>query len=95
MEVNEDSPSALRSILRELPRRKVALVLTLVVVNLVVVTYLRGQAIAIARLKSPGLPRGVVVHNTANSEYVVVGETSVPPWKWTADEWRETVWPWK
>jgi hypothetical protein len=44
-----ENPSALRLILRELPRRKVALVLLAVAVNMGAVMYLRGRAIAVSR----------------------------------------------
>jgi hypothetical protein len=46
-------PGPFRRILREFPRRKIALVLVVVVVNLGVVTCLRGRAIAEARYASP------------------------------------------
>jgi hypothetical protein len=27
-------------------------------------------------------------------ETIFAERDSVPSWEWTADEWRETVWPW-
>jgi len=48
--IAEPEPSTLRQILRELPRRKVVLVLLVVVVNVGVVTCLWGRRIAAIRV---------------------------------------------
>jgi len=88
--VTDDTPSLLRMILHELPRKRVALVLLVVLVNLGVVTYLRGRAInrdrmiaALAAWRVPVLPEDICV------------DGPVLPWMWTSDEWQETVWPWR
>jgi hypothetical protein len=81
--VTDEAPSTYRSILRELPRRKVALVLLVVVANLGVVAWLRGRAIALER----PIPCGLV---TGPTWQPAPKATFVPPWSWTAQEWRET-----
>jgi hypothetical protein len=85
--VSDDTPSTLRLILRELPRRRVALVLLVVVVNLGVVTWWRGRSIAEERAVATFCMFGGISLEWELPRFV-------PPWEWTADECRET-WPWK
>ncbi|MEZ0228024.1 MAG: hypothetical protein ACAI25_05320 [Planctomycetota bacterium] len=85
MAVSEpDEPSELRRIARALPRKRVAIVIAMLAVNVIALSGLRGTAVARNRIglfhsfcTSP-LPCGVCGY--------------VPPWEWTADEWG---WPWK
>lgn len=81
-----NEPTTLRKIARELPRRKVALVMLVVLVNLAVVTFLRGRAVAEERNR---------YRPVFTISEVFDWPTFVPPWEWTSHEWRETVWPWK
>jgi hypothetical protein len=91
-------------ILRDLPRRKVALVMLVAVLNLVVVAGLRSRAIGKARG-----PRGFifinmgVTWNAARDKAALdaVIETWkestwrwAPPWDWTSDDWHQAVWTW-
>jgi hypothetical protein len=90
-----DAPSPVRRILRELPRKRIALVLLVVVVNLDVVTYRRGRAVA--ELRRDAAQRHYFGPGDAEVKawWEVEARTCVPPWTWTTDEWRNTVWPWK
>jgi hypothetical protein len=77
-----DEPTTSRTILRELPRRKVALVLLVVVLNLALVLYRGGHDIAEDR------------DNHSYHEFSSYPPPPwVPPWRWTASEWRETFAP--
>ncbi len=85
VEVRDDTPSTFRAILRELPRRKLALVLLVVMVNLGAVTYLRCRAVGRERWSNRFIVPGARERS----------KPFVPPWEWDADEWRQTVWPWR
>jgi hypothetical protein len=96
----KDEPSHVRLIMRELPRKRLLLILAIVLVNLCAVTYQRGRAIA--RKRSYWLKvasRAVSVEPkpgwkpsppTGEEEAAFVG-----PWNWSRDDWAETVWPWR
>jgi hypothetical protein len=77
--------TAQRSRVGAIPRRALALTLVVVMANAATVSYLRGIAISRQR----------------NSGVMYLGpplpdrERWIPPWEWTAREWRETLWPWK
>ena len=116
-----DEPSELQRIASALPRKKVMFVLVVVLLNLLVVTYLRGRAISRARLVARFGVWEVsddIDYHWSPSPYITrdgrVGYSSfgppegcrsvrdtfrdpplLPPWEWTAAEWRETVWPWR
>jgi hypothetical protein len=84
-------PTTARHILRELPRKRVALVLLVVFINLPFVAYWRGCVIdherveaELARARASRIQVGLFTHYKG----------CIPPWEWTADKWRET-WPWK
>jgi hypothetical protein len=92
MEVDE--PTTTRHILRELPRKKVALVLLVVVVNASLLVWIRGCRIGRKRAEeSPWT--GLVSFRPKGESFGSAEAPFVPPWEWTADEWRETVWPWR
>jgi hypothetical protein len=76
-----DEPTTLRHIARELPRKRVALVLLLVVVNLGAMSYWRGLTISRFRYE-----RMMIRYSDPPQRWTA-------PWEWTADEWAE-VWPW-
>jgi len=93
-----DESTTLRHIGRELPRKRVALVLFIVLVSLAI-TWLRGQAIA-----HEWHPHWIGSHVELNPRLDVAPapaepepeqEDWSPPWRWTAYQWQETVWPWK
>jgi hypothetical protein len=93
VDVSEEQ-SRLRLVLRELPKRKCLLVLLIVVVNMGILTYLRGRAISRKRRIFPSvvfivLP-GETFEETVDRAYP---PRFIPPWQWTANEWRETF-PW-
>jgi hypothetical protein len=88
-----DEPTTFKHILRELPRKRIALVLVVVILNLSLVVVARGIQIGD---RGPwwrgwmilGPDEGTITYFGPHVEFV-------PPWKWTRDEWRETVLPWK
>ncbi len=92
-----DEPTTLRDVVDELPCRRVALVILVVLVNLVLVILLTGRAI--------GHEREVVYMSAVSIVSGGCREPSppedtipypfLPPWEWRADEWRKTVSPWK
>jgi len=84
-------PTTLEHIAREIPRRRVALVLLIVLVNLGVATYRRGYEINDERFVT-----FVTQAQKRNPCMSVAWPVRwIAPSEWTADEWRETVWPWK
>jgi hypothetical protein len=100
----KDEPSHARLMLRELPRRKLALVLIIVTLNLGVVKYLRGRAMFRERQQAwlDGKSRGRAVdwvRITKTSEDVdrldLLEPVFIPPWQGSSDDGAETVWPWK
>jgi hypothetical protein len=72
-----------RQILRELPRKEVALLLLVVAVNVACVVGWRGCVVEHKR----GLSNSLCSWPTCPC----IG--FVPPWNWTAQDCRET-WPW-
>ncbi len=95
--MNEEAPSEFRLILRELPRKRVALVLVVVLVDMCV-AYYRGLTISHQRLlaeMAASRARTAAMGGRSGGVIFVDMGRPVPPWEWTADEWRESVWPWK
>lgn len=81
-----------------------ALVLLVVVFNLSVVTFLRGRALAEHRR----LVWSIGYSFDDSGRYFVESDPPrqhgpppppdlelTPPWRWTSNEWADTVWPWK
>jgi hypothetical protein len=102
MDASDDDETTLRRLLRDLPRRNVALVLLVVVVNLAVVVALRGHAIERARLQAlvsrpplETMPTTLYEARWALAQGDFRDFPSPPPWEWTSTEWRDMVWPWK
>ena len=101
--------TTLQHVARELPRRAIAWVMLVVVLNIGTVIYLRGCEIADHRREKPvfgsdmcvGGMSNCHVHHCSWEKHPPVASTTVwprkfiPPLDWTADEWRETVWPWR
>lgn len=95
-----------RLMFRELPRRKVAVVLLLVLVNLGTVTWWFGHVAAAKRRRDSFLAMKMrAAYGHFQSEEEVRAEREewvrfrasleslsgfVPPWEWTSREWRET-----
>ncbi len=100
--MTDEAPSLLRLILRELRRRKVALVVLVVVVlfvNLCGLMYCRGCSTAKTRFeerKRGGWIGLATMRRTLPDGpwEEVMTETFIPPWEWTADEWRGAS-PWR
>jgi hypothetical protein len=94
-----ETPGTFRRILRELPRRRVALVLVVIIVNVLVSVRLRGQQILEERIAAQRklLPVPYIGAIRLAPWYVAwqCKVFVIPPQYWTADEWRDTVWPWK
>ncbi len=87
-----DEPSTLRHVVRELPRRRVAFVLFVVLGNLGLVSLVRGRRVAQDRLLRVSFTAGEDLYH----DYIRVRHAMpVPPWAWTYDEWWETVVLWK
>ncbi len=97
--VEVEEPTTLRHLVRELPRKRVALVMVALLLYAVVFAWWRGWQIPAERHEKwkhmihasygpSGDERELARVERARS-------TWVSPWDWTADEWRETVWPWK
>jgi hypothetical protein len=103
-----DALTTLRQIVCELPRRQVAFGLLVVLVNAVAVGVCRGAQIGCER---SALELSIYRSYRDSITYFVEGKESAPnpqpmdkpepeahfilPWQWTADEWLQTVWPWK
>lgn len=69
--------------------------LVVVVLNLALVAIARGSTIARARR---ALCPGVFTSQQELDDFLRSRKEEpgvVPPWDWTADEWRETLWPWR
>ncbi len=83
---SNDGPtrSALGRLATDVPHRRAALVVLIVIGNIATVAWFRSMAVWRER------QRGVVYSLAPGPP-----ERPVPPWEWTADEWRDTVWPWK
>lgn len=93
VDAEQPDTSTLREIIRDLPRRKIALVVLIVALNLTLGAYWRGCQIDHERyLAFPANELRICGHNSAHNIWF---KGCVPPWQWTADEWRETVFPWK
>lgn len=107
---DDDDPSecsTLGWILRELPRRKLALLVLLALLNVGRVTATRGFELAHPhgrvhrlRIRPRAYIQGVEVVSTGvipvlNPVVLALQNqrTFVPPWEWGAADWRETVLP--
>ncbi len=106
--VEPGEPSTFRRMVGDLPKRGVALVLFVVLVNLGVMTWWRCRTVYLGR-RADASRKGFLWAGhppywippskwTANEWWETVWS---PPWKWTADGetvwpwWWDTVWPWK
>lgn len=95
--------TTVRTLLRELPKMRVALVLLLVVVNMGVSICRRGCAIGRERgSRAPAAWNGrglLLIHEGVTPEDEELREGRVlcfvPPTRWSRSEWRETLWMWR
>jgi hypothetical protein len=100
-----DEVSHARLMLRELPKRKLVLVLLIVGVNLGYVTWRRGCDIEVDRISiihggrsDPGCctpQQHAECERRARALLRAERRVFIPPWQWSRDEWVKTVWPWK
>jgi len=77
--VEADEPSGLTQVLRDLPRKRLAIVGCIVLLNVCLAACWRGSNIAHERARDMGPSACLGGHP----------HFPVPPWDWTADEWRE------
>ena len=88
MAEDEQDKGGLKSLWRALPRKRLLLIAVIVLVNLSVVTYWRGHTIYLEDFtRHPVSAWGM---NTGLDDLL----ECVPPWDWSAEEWRAT-WPWR
>lgn len=76
--MSEDA-TTLRTILRELPRRRVALLVAFVVFSVLILVYLRALEVGRERAEMFGREPETAA--------------AVPPWSWSSEEWAGS-WPW-
>jgi hypothetical protein len=76
-----DEPNVLRRGVRDLPRKTFAFMVLVALLPALVVVFERGSQITFERAR-----------NGYGPSYAMGGP--VPPWEWTADEWRKS-WPWE
>ena len=92
----DHEPTTMRTILRELPRWRVAFVLLVVFVNVGVVTYWRGCVVGRWRFEAADPICLTFLTPEDRAEVIAAREIEaarapfVPPWDWSRSEWAET-----
>jgi hypothetical protein len=96
--MDESSPSPLRQILSDLPRKLCAFVFLVVIANLGVMALLRAHRVSKERDPEWWSRAEADRFAEEHPDCFLFGPFRpevVAPWDWTAAEWRETVWAWK
>jgi hypothetical protein len=87
--VEPKPPSRFRRILRELPRRKLAFVLLMMIVNIGVVLFVHGKTVH-RRWRILSLGSGTHgISAIATLDLLRENLWPTPPWEWSRDEWTE------
>src|SRR5689334_10937666 len=90
-EMDSGSEMTFRMILRDLPRKKVALVLLLLLSNLAVVGYSHGSRLGRTRAVE-GRLRALGNHNEGGVwtlDYLRRATPFAPPWTWSVEDWTD------